>query len=269
MADAGERHQTFPNAVEAFFLVVVLFALEMLVAAALRDAQHVTGMQGRDSDALVVLLGNGLLFSGLLVYKRMSYGALFHPASQSVAATVGILALPVLMLVPGVMLAMAAVNAVIEFVFPMSSAEQAMFDRMMSTGLATVIAVCVLAPILEEMLFRGVILRSFLLQYPPRTAIAGSAALFGLAHLNIYQFVTAFFAGLILGWLYERSRSLWPSILLHAAYNSLITYLYFTKGETGDLDLGTLSPAHWIAAVGLAVAGAELLRRVLVPARRT
>jgi membrane protease YdiL (CAAX protease family) len=39
--------------------------------------------------------------------------------------------------------------------------------------------------VLEEMLFRGIVLRSFLLLYPRGAAIAGSAILFGFAHLNI------------------------------------------------------------------------------------
>jgi CAAX amino terminal protease family. len=76
------------------------------------------------------------------------------------------------------------------------------------------------------MLFRGVILRGFLRRYSRTFAILWSAALFGIAHLNLYQFMTAFAIGVVGGWLYERCRSLWPCILLHATYNSFVTAYY-------------------------------------------
>ena len=42
-----------------------------------------------------------------------------------------------------------------------------------------------------------------------------SAAIFGLAHANVAQFVNALLLGLLLGWMYYRTKSLVPGILLH------------------------------------------------------
>ena len=134
MHAARERHETFPNILEAFFLVFALFAIEYLVAAAFRDFGRTLGVQPRDAEALVTLLGNGFFFSALLVYKRLTYRSLFHPAGQSVSATLGVLSLPVLFLVPGLLLALSTIVTVIEFFFPLSRAEEAMFERMMIRG---------------------------------------------------------------------------------------------------------------------------------------
>ena len=108
----------------------------------------------------------------------------------------------------------------------------------------------------EEMLCRGVILRSFLRQYGRWPAIVGSALLFGVSHMNIYQCVAGFITGVVLGWLYERTRSLWPCILLHASYNTAVTLAF-------DVD-STPSPALWMLALVLACAGTLMLRRLLL-----
>jgi hypothetical protein len=103
---------------------------------------------------------------------------------------------------------------------PLSAWEESLFSRMADGSVAAVLAVCVMAPLLEEMLFRGIVLRGFLQRYSRWQAIVMSALLFGAAHMNIYQFVVGFVMGVVLAWLYERTRSLIPCIALHAAYNT-------------------------------------------------
>jgi membrane protease YdiL (CAAX protease family) len=236
MSRSQERHETFPNIIEAFFLVVALFGLEYLVAAAFRDAGYLRQYDARSVEAVV---------------------------QHSVAATLGTLSLPILLLVPGLLLAMSAVESALAWLVPLSRAEEAMFERMMSSGLVTIVTVCILAPVLEEMLFRGVILRSFLHQYPRHVAIFASAAVFGFAHLNIYQFVAGLALGALAGWLYERARSLLPCILLHASYNSLVTYWYFA-GQNPPQGLSPELPlTYWFAAAAAAFAGTTMLRRML------
>ena len=261
-----EQHDNFPSLVEACFLVVILFALEFVVSAAFRDAARVGGLKARDFNEIVTLLANGALFTGLLYYKRLSYGELFHPARHSVAATLGTLSVPILLVVPGLLLVTSCMNAVVVWAFPLSRWEEAMFERMMSSGLASVVATCILAPVLEEMLFRGIILRSFLHQYPRNRAILCSAALFGAAHMNIYQFFVALVLGSVLGWLYERARSLWPCILLHSAYNGVITYLFFADASARQEGYSDGSLWWWVAAAICGLTGTTALRRLLKPA---
>jgi membrane protease YdiL (CAAX protease family) len=102
---------------------------------------------------------------------------------------------------------------------------------MVSGGVVAVITTCVIAPFVEEMLFRGLFLRSFLWNYGALRAIIFSSLLFGAAHLNVYQFVIASTLGLLSGWLYVATRSLWPCIFEHAIYNSGVMLYYFRSGE--------------------------------------
>jgi CAAX protease family protein len=80
----------------------------------------------------------------------------------------------------------------------------------------------IIVPIAEELLFRGVIFRWLWQRLSFWPAAVASSALFGLAHVWIDSIVAAGAMGLVLAWLYERSRSLAPSILMHQTFNAAI-----------------------------------------------
>ena len=116
----------------------------------------------------------------------------------------------------------------------------------------------ILVPITEEMLFRGVVLRSLLdwdkLQSKPWLAILLSAVFFGLFHLNPAQMPTAFLMGWFLGWLCYRTGSLIPGMVVHVFNNSLICIASMFPDEEGSAEtLAEMfgSPAKEYLAVGL------------------
>lgn len=93
------------------------------------------------------------------------------------------------------------------------------------------ITAVLVAPIYEEIFFRGIFLEGFLNKYKPSTAIIVSALIFGLAHLNIPQFINAGFLGIIIGVVYFKTRSLILCICTHMLNNSmafLLVYLGFS-----------------------------------------
>ncbi|HVY08172.1 MAG TPA: CPBP family intramembrane glutamic endopeptidase [Burkholderiales bacterium] len=259
-----ETYEKFPSGLQAVFVVVALFAAEYVVGALAVDLRSIFGLNPANFDVFVVLLGNGLLFAAMLQIKNLTYASLFHPSRNSIAATLRVLAVPILMVVPALFLVTSVAVSILTDLVPLSSSEEAMFDRMMSNDFASIVTACVLAPVLEEMLFRGIILRSFLNQYSRTRAILGSAVLFGFAHLNIYQFVVALAIGIFSGWLYERARSLWPCILLHAAYNTCSTLASMAVSDSpadGDYIFG--SGKIWLLSLGLALVGGVMLKRIL------
>ena len=255
-----EKNETFPNALEAFFLVVALFAAEYVIGAAMYDLRGVLALPNQDVAGLTTLLGNAVVFTALMHYKNLSYRDLFHSSGTASAATLVILMPAIALLIPALVLLTSTVGAYLVEWFPLSTAETAMFEEMGSGSLGAIIGACVLAPVLEEMLFRGIILRSFLQQYSRWAAIVGSAVLFGLAHMNIYQFAAAMVMGTVAGWLYERTRSLLPCIALHGAYNGLLTIIELSAaGGTNNAFLSP-TPSFYFAALVMAVAGVGMLR---------
>jgi membrane protease YdiL (CAAX protease family) len=102
---------------------------------------------------------------------------------------------------------------------PMSDGQASSMTELLSGGLVSFVTLCLIAPFIEEMLFRGVFLRGFLNNYSPLLAIALSSVVFGLAHYYLNHIIVATAIGFVLGWLYYTTRSLWPSIIAHAIQN--------------------------------------------------
>ena len=84
-----------------------------------------------------------------------------------------------------------------------------------------VIAVVVLAPIAEEVFFRGVVFNALLREGGRRWAFVGSSALFAVIHLSLVAVLPIFLLGLALAWAYDRTRSLLAPIAMHMAVNGI------------------------------------------------
>jgi hypothetical protein len=84
------------------------------------------------------------------------------------------------------------------------------------------IKVAVVAPIVEELIFRGLILQGFRRNYNGFVAVFMSALLFALFHLNPWQFPATFLLGLLLGWIVFRANSIILAIIGHSINNTLV-----------------------------------------------
>lgn len=82
------------------------------------------------------------------------------------------------------------------------------------------LTVGILAPVAEEVFFRGVLYGWLRRRWSAPWSIVVSAAVFALAHGNPWQMVPIFVAGLVLAYLYERSGSLVPAMVTHMTINS-------------------------------------------------
>jgi membrane protease YdiL (CAAX protease family) len=86
----------------------------------------------------------------------------------------------------------------------------------------------VVAPLCEEVFYRAVLFAGLRHYYGPRKAALLSAAIFSFYHLDPLFFVPHFISGVVLAALLDATGSIWPSILLHAAWNTWIVL-----GEAG------------------------------------
>ena len=83
---------------------------------------------------------------------------------------------------------------------------------------------CVVAPLIEELLFRGVLYGTLRISLGPLHATLASAALFAVAHgYGLVGFASVFVSGVLWAVAYERTRSLLPGMLAHAAGNVQVT----------------------------------------------
>ena len=77
----------------------------------------------------------------------------------------------------------------------------------------------ILAPVLEELLFRGVIYKRLKTYYDVTVAAYIAAIIFAIAHFNLIQGIYAFIAGIVMIYLYEKSDCLIVPIVMHSASN--------------------------------------------------
>ncbi len=130
----------------------------------------------------------------------------------------------------------------------------------------------VVAAVTEEFVFRGLLLRGLLARIRPGRAIAISAGLFAVMHLNPWQLSTAFFIGVILGWVYLRTRSLALCIAGHGFHNAMsllaaglpFTVEGFNQVHAPDV---VLFQPWWFNLLGVALlcGGGYWLRRIAPP----
>ncbi len=93
--------------------------------------------------------------------------------------------------------------------------------------IATVFMVCIVAPIVEEFLFRGLLYSALRERFGIMVAVPASSVLFGIMHAGLYNWVPTMVLGLAFAFIYERSRCLYASMAAHAAHNSVVMVMFF------------------------------------------
>jgi membrane protease YdiL (CAAX protease family) len=144
------------------------------------------------------------------------------------------------------------------------------------TGIFSFISIVIAAPIFEELIFRGVMLDGLLKRYSPIKSILISSFLFGLIHLNPWQFIGAFAIGVLAGWVYYKTRKLTNAIIIHMANNGFaFLSVYFSDStnfanESLTESYGSILSFVYITigAIAISIAGILYLRKRLNPTKR-
>lgn len=139
--------------------------------------------------------------------------------------------------------------------------------QVLQSGWLGILCVAVLGPVLEELLFRGAITRVLLKRYPPRWAILASGLIFGIFHVNPVQVMGACLLGILLAWLFYKTGSLVPGIVLHIVNNSLSVYLSLNYPDVDYLSQlmgGAVYALCLIGAVGLLIISCRALNRFTI-----
>ena len=101
------------------------------------------------------------------------------------------------------------------------------YPTSLAAALEQLFVALTVAPVVEELTFRGVLFRKWRYTRGPVFGLLVSSALFGAAHPHHVLSGTAF--GVILALLYTRTRSLWPPILVHMLHNATVMALHWSS----------------------------------------
>jgi sodium transport system permease protein len=243
-----------PSAGEAMALFAIGYLLLYFVFIPLQQRDLIRGLLISQWAGLI-----GLSFAFALITKRRPRAAfgLVAPSSRALAAAV-------LVGLGGWMLA----NLASQWIAPppkeyIEAFRRLLFPEANARGLATNLFLFALTPaICEELFFRGLLLRGLLTRMSPGSAIAISAAMFALFHVDVYRLLPTALLGVMLGFVAYRAGTFLASVVVHFLNNGILVLL-----GAADLDrridaLGTAANVVMLAAASLVVAaGITLLLR--------
>jgi membrane protease YdiL (CAAX protease family) len=153
-----------------------------------------------------------------------------------------------------------AIIGLMELVLPhfeklSESYEELMEQFMTGNPILIFISTVILAPVSEELIFRGVIMKKASRIAPFAAANVIQALLFGAAHMNIVQGVYAFGGGLVMGYVAYKYKTVKASIILHMFFNGVS---YFMVGPA----TGAMKAVYVIAGAVLVLLALSQVRRV-------
>lgn len=126
----------------------------------------------------------------------------------------------------------------------------------------------ILAPILEEIFFRGYIVEQCARRNGMRMAIISGAVIFAFFHMNLYMALYTFLFGLLLNYIYIETRSLWLTILIHIANN--LTRKILPPALLGHVVItGDERNLYWFAVIAASGAMAVVCSLVLLRKNRS
>ncbi|MBR5211358.1 MAG: CPBP family intramembrane metalloprotease [Bacteroidales bacterium] len=145
--------------------------------------------------------------------------------------------------------------------------EKAMEQIMDAPVWITLISVSVFAPLFEEWLCRGMVLRGLLQKTHPASAILVSAAFFAVLHMNPWQALPAFLLGILFGYVYYKTGSLKLTMLMHCVNNTMaVVFSKIPSLEEAEGFADVLSPWAYAgvlaACVAFVAATAVVLRNI-------
>ena len=221
-------------------LVLYYLAYQLGFGAIFAGLSHLIASLDLISTTSLAMLASTLVMTWHLIY--FGYVDLAQDKYRSV--TLPILGVSTVF----IFTAMYVLNLLIEQAGIPNTMEDTFID--MSRNPFGILSIALLAPILEELLFRGAIqgyLQSVLKH--PWVAILIASSIFGVVHMNPAQIPFAFLLGAMFGWLYYRTGSLLPGIIGHVLNNSIAAVSMILYGDATIEEQMPTPLAMWLCTV--------------------
>lgn len=258
-----EKKEYYPNIFGAIFLLVIFNMLTILFSSIFNTGpfiSSITFLLGQLSQLMALCI----IVLWIKFRNKLSFENLFSFKLVPIIAVI-----PFIFSILGLNIILSELDNITRAIVPMSDFWLEIIEAMQNTEnsfWSSIISTAILAPIVEEILFRGLILRGFLKHYSVTKAIILSSLLVAIMYMNPWQFLIVFTLGLFMGWCFIKVKSITFCILVHMLFNSLgfivkdVLKLKISGYSTG-LDVVEFQPL-WFNLVGvlLFIVGIILLK---------
>lgn len=234
------RQKYYPTILQAIHLVILYIFIQTIVDFPLALIDYYKGTDHLYNPIKKIVLGVGSVVFILIYGFRKSKAKLFEVFPVKLFNP--LILIPIVTFLWGAQNFLEVANVWVEKIIPAPLWFWELFNNIFESDygwIGAFLKVAVIAPIVEELIFRGLIFQGFRKNYNEFIAVFMSALLFALFHLNPWQFPATFILGLLLGWIMLRTNSLILSILGHSINNSivLITVTYWEQIHTSAIYL--------------------------------
>lgn len=244
------NNKPYPSILQGFLLILIAIFFAGVFAIAEMLLLKIAGINKSDYLGVITMLEYIFTMLPIIVIARILRkqsgltGPLSYQPFSPVVLVLGLIAV----------LSMGYTLELFQYYVPVTESFRKLMEEAMTNDAFSIITAVVLAPVLEEILMRGIILDGFLKRYSPSRSIIWSAVIFGVFHLNPWQAVAGIAAGIILGWLYWKTRSLLLCMILHAANNGIATLQSFViDTETNPTLIDYMGMTYYIIGFVVAV----------------
>jgi membrane protease YdiL (CAAX protease family) len=267
----------YPSVKNSILLCLLLFGFQIgsgfiigLVSALLKISDIsilygvLTGLVNLVTLGMVILIG--------FKKTKRTFTEVFKPNKVS-----SLLWIATTIFMAGFVIVSSELDNLINYVLPMPEMFRNMFDVLMAKQafIFAVIVMGIIPGIMEELFFRGLILDGLQRNYSQLKAIIISALLFGLIHLNPWQFYGGLIMGLIMALICIKTNSIFLSIYMHFFNNTLYTItvkyreLIPIKGFNSNFATPVAFQPIWFDIIGviILIAGIILLKKGIEKAR--
>ena len=213
----------YPTIMGAIHLVVLYTFIQTIIDFPLALFDYYNGTDSLYNPFKKIVLGVGSpVFIFYYAYRKagVKLSKLFPAKSFNI-----LILIPVLVFLWAAQNLIGEVNIALEKVLPPPAWFWELFNKIFESDYGiygAILKVVIMAPVIEELIFRGVIMHGLMRNYSKFTAVFASALMFALFHLNPWQFPATFILGLLLGLLMVRTRNIYLCILGHAFNNGLV-----------------------------------------------
>lgn len=200
-----------PTVSDVWFVVAVTVLLMLYVGSLLQIRYGLAGVFGTQMILLLVPLF-------LVVYTKRDIRQTYGFARTNAVSFLGGALISV-----GMVLLNLVITAALIKLFPQSTENmETVFAGLFESNVVAAFLVIAVTPaVCEEMLFRGVIMRSMKAKYRVSSAIAITAVLFGLYHMSLVKFIPTGLIGLLLCLVAWKADSIYPAMLMHFINNAI------------------------------------------------
>jgi uncharacterized protein len=217
------EHPHYPNISQAIGLVILFFIFSALASIPLGILAGITEQESIATHPIAIAAVNLIAMGAVLAIGLKKTGASasevfpFRPFRLSLLP-------PMVLTIVGMSILLSEMDNLLRTFIPAPAWFIEMFLNLIggqTSPWGSFFVLVIVAPLTEELLMRGLILRGFLSHYSEQKAILVSAILFGLIHFNPWQFIGATLLGVLFAWWFVETRSLLPCLFGHALANSI------------------------------------------------